>query len=171
MQQLTPLSTQNRQKRAIREQTAAYIFDEVMEAWLNSCPVTPAVMCSSLKCGQQTTLSRTVADYTTALDWSCVWWLEQWFLENYKAETSEHFLTHSVLYFYHYKHSHSGVDWATAGCTTLTLSVVTGNSAVPVTQQSVLLSSEQCVSTPSLKATCILPAVTGHKQCNHTTNC
>lgn len=32
MQQLTPPSTQNRQKKAIREQIAAYIFDEVMEA-------------------------------------------------------------------------------------------------------------------------------------------
>lgn len=44
-----------------------------MEAWPNSCPVTPAVMCNSLKCGQQMTLSRTVADYTTTLDKSCVW--------------------------------------------------------------------------------------------------
>lgn len=51
---------------------APYIFDEVTDVWPNSWLVTPAVMCSSLKCGQQTTLSRTVADYTTAPDRSCV---------------------------------------------------------------------------------------------------
>lgn len=95
MQRLTPLSTQNRQTKAIREQIAAYIFDEVREAWLNSCPVTPAVMCSGLKCGQQMTLSRTVADYTSTLDQSCVWSLEQCFLENNK--TLEHFLTHTSV--------------------------------------------------------------------------
>lgn len=40
MQQLTWLSTPNEQKRAIREQIAAYIFDQAIKPWPNSCPVT-----------------------------------------------------------------------------------------------------------------------------------
>lgn len=63
-----------------------------MEAWPDSCPVTPAVMCSGLMCGQKTTLSRTVGDCTTV-------WISlranKAFCETIKLEST--LLTHSCL--------------------------------------------------------------------------
>lgn len=145
MQQLTPLSTPNKQKRAIREQIAAYTFDEVMKAWPNSCPVTPAVMCSSLKCCQQTTLSRTAADYnysgTTILKLLSSFWLAQ----------SCNFNTRNIISLVQI-----GRHASCFRCTISAVSVMTGSSVVPVYQSKAFSSLLYVVEQlHSLRTSCI----------------